>query len=59
NPSPACRYKILSLTHDHSPDPDIGWEVIGYGSKQVYQESKREHTATRLPGMMSCALVTQ
>ena len=54
---PACRYHLISLTHDGGPDQDIGWNVTGYGSEQSYLADKRAGYTAATPDTMSCYLV--
>ena len=53
----ACRYQLISLTHDGGPDQDIGWNVTGYGSEQSYLADKRAGCPAASPDTMSCYLV--
>lgn len=55
--TPACRYQIISLTHDGGPDQDIGWNVTGYGSQQSYLRDKSAGYKGATPDTMSCYLV--
>jgi hypothetical protein len=54
---PACRYELISLTHDGGPDQDIGWNVTGYGSEQSYITDKHNGYTASTPDTMSCYLV--
>ncbi len=54
---PACRYQLISLTHDGGHDQDIGWNVTGYGSEQSYLLDKGAGYTAATPDMMSCYLV--
>lgn len=54
---PACRYRLISLSHKGGPDKDIGWNVIGYGSEQSYLADKAAGYAADGPDALSCYLV--
>jgi hypothetical protein len=54
---PACRYPLISLTHDGGPDQDIGWNVTGYGSEQSYLRDKSAGYTAATADTMSCYLV--
>jgi hypothetical protein len=53
----ACRFRVISLTHDETSGLDTGWEATGYADLASYQTDKRSGYATNAPDMMSCALV--
>ena len=53
----ACRFQVISLTHDEGNTPDRGWEATGYGTLASYQEDKRSAFTRNAPDMMSCALI--
>ena len=55
--APACRFRVISLTHDESSVEDTGWEVTGYAGPASYQADKRSAYTRNAPDMMSCALV--
>lgn len=55
--APACRYQLISLTHDGSRDQDTGWEVTGYGAAQSYLADKASAYTTHAPDTMSCYLI--
>jgi hypothetical protein len=53
----ACRYRLISLTHDSSKPASIGWEVTGYGSAESYQRDKAaDFHSDDIPDMLSCYL---
>ncbi|RZT04289.1 hypothetical protein SAMN05216319_3930 [Duganella sp. CF402] len=54
----ACRYRLISLTHDSSKPASIGWEVTGYGNAESYERDKAAgfHSDDN-PDMMSCYLI--
>ena len=54
---PACRYKLISLTHNGGTDQDIGWNVTGYGNEQSYVADKSVGYTAATPDTMSCYLV--
>ncbi len=54
---PACRYRLISLTHDGGSDQDIGWNVIGYGSEQSYLTDRSGGYTANTPDALSCYLV--
>ena len=54
---PACRYQLISLTHDGGPDHDIGWNVTGYGSEQSYLTDRSAGYPADAPDALSCYLV--
>lgn len=55
--SSSCRFGALSLSHDGSKNPDIGWQVVGYASEARFIEDKSSGFTMNAPDMMSCALV--
>lgn len=54
---PACRYSLITLTHDGGYDQDIGWNVIGYGSEQSYRTDRNAGYTADTPDALSCYLV--
>lgn len=54
---PACRFQVISLTHDENSGDDSGWEATGYADLASYQADKRSAYTRNAPDMMSCALV--
>ncbi|MTV38051.1 hypothetical protein [Duganella radicis] len=53
----ACRYHVISLTHDGSKPEDIGWEVTGYYDPKSYEQDKAAGFPNGgTPDMMSCYL---
>lgn len=52
----ACRFRVISLTHDDSAGEDTGWEATGYADRASYQADKRSAYTRDAPDMMSCAL---
>ncbi|MGV7208264.1 hypothetical protein ACLB1G_10470 [Oxalobacteraceae bacterium A2-2] len=56
---PACRYRILFLTHDKSMSPNAGWEITAYGQEQSYRRDKESGYQADAPDMMSCYLLRQ
>jgi len=53
----ACRYRVISLTHDGNKPEDIGWEVTGYGDPKSYEQDKAAGFSNAgTPDMMSCYL---
>jgi hypothetical protein len=53
----ACRFQIISVTHDDGSAPDTGWEVTGYANLASYREDKRSAFTRNAPDTMSCALI--
>ena len=53
----ACRFQILSVTHDVGSAPHTGWEVTGYANLASYREDKRSEFTRNGPDTMSCALI--
>jgi hypothetical protein len=53
----ACRYSILSLTHNKALGPDAGWEISAYGQEQSYRRDKESGYQSDAPDMMSCYLL--
>ncbi|MGJ7918168.1 hypothetical protein ACI48D_22195 [Massilia sp. LXY-6] len=53
----ACRFGVISLTHDEHSGEDTGWEATGYADLASYQADKRSGYTSNAPDMMSCALV--
>jgi hypothetical protein len=53
----ACRFQVISLTHDDNSGDDTGWEATGYADLASYQADKRSAYTKNTPDMMSCALV--
>jgi hypothetical protein len=56
-PASACRFQIISLTHDESSGEDTGWEATGYADLASYQDDKRSTYTRNAPDMLSCALI--
>ena len=54
---PACRYRLISLTHDGGHDQDIGWNITGYGSEQSYLADRSTGYTANPPDALSCYLV--
>jgi hypothetical protein len=54
---PACRYRLISLTHNGGSDQDIGWNVTGYGSEQSYVTDRSAGYTANMPDALSCYLV--
>lgn len=53
----ACRYRLISLTHDGNKPVGIGWEVTGYGSSESYERDKAaDFHSDGTPDMLSCYL---
>lgn len=55
--TPACRYRVISLTHDDTKPAAIGWEVTGYGSTESYEQDKAAGFQAGTPDMLSCYLI--
>jgi hypothetical protein len=55
--APACRFQVISLTHDENSGADSGWEATGYADLASYQTDQRSGYTRNAPDMMSCALV--
>lgn len=55
--APACRFKVISLTHDENSGEETGWEVTGYADPASYQADKDSAYTRNTPDIMSCALV--
>lgn len=53
----SCRFGALSLLHDASKSPDIGWQVVGYRSEARFIEDKSSGYTMNAPDLMSCALI--
>ena len=53
----ACRYQLISLSHDGGLNKDIGWIVNGYGSEQSYVADKTTGYTADAPDALSCYLV--
>jgi hypothetical protein len=53
----ACRFQVISLTHDEKSGPDTGWEATGYADPASYYADKRSAYVRNAPDMMSCALI--
>jgi hypothetical protein len=57
--SPRCRYRYITITHSESSGADIGWSVIGYGSKQSYLADKTNGYTANAADTMSCYLTRE
>lgn len=55
--SSSCRFTALSLSHDGTKNPDIGWQAVGYASEARFNEDKASGYTINTPDMMSCALI--
>lgn len=55
--APACRFQVISLTHEENSGESSGWEATGYADLASYQADKRSAYTRNAPDMMSCALV--
>lgn len=54
--SSSCRFEVVSLSHDNSKGPDIGWQVVGYPTEVSFLQDKESGFSTRSPDMMACYL---
>lgn len=54
--SPACRFEVVSLSHDGSKNLDTGWQVVGYRTKASFLQDKAGDFSTNSPGIMACYL---
>jgi hypothetical protein len=55
--SSACRFQVVSLTHDETSGAYAGWEATGYADLASYREDKRSGYTRNGADMMSCALI--
>jgi len=55
----ACLFDVLYLYHSDTPNPDIGWHVIGYATQEEYQADKQDGYTANSPRSQSCSLVTR
>lgn len=57
NSSPACHYRVISLTHSNKQKDELGWEIIGYASTEQFYSDKKSGYASDDASIMSCYLV--